>query len=220
VRVTAQQVEVEYQNARHLIPVAATDVMTRALATFRANGSVLPQAPAPTAAAAPAMAAATPAPLTKEKIKVDVSATRKRIDFARDAKARTGTASDSVEKCVYEVKVQNRSFGDVPALDWQIMIFVERQILGGKKDKDTIERSSGSGKFEPLTRAVALRTVPTSEFELHKRELVGGFYYANGGREKVEDGIVGVWVKVLLEGEVIAEYANPSTVTKRGWEGK
>jgi hypothetical protein len=180
---------------------------------------VIPQPVAVAATPAP-MSSATPTPAPLEQVKVDVDADRKRVSLARDTKARRGEESDSVEKCVYSVRVQNRSFGDVPALDFQYVIFVERQKLGEKKDKDTIERIQGSGMIKPLTRKEGIQTVSTAEFELHQRELTGGFYYPNGGREKVEDNLVGIWVKVLHEGKVIAEYANPSTVTKRGWEGK
>jgi len=217
-RVHNQHVEVEYQTARHFIPVASTDLMQRALATFRANGSVIPATPAPSSAAP--VVAATPPPTTQDSVRVEVTADRKRVDFIRDTRATRGQASDTVEKCVYLVKVQNRSFGDAPELDFQYVIFVERQRLGEKKDKDTIERIPGSGKVKALSRKEPFQIAPTSEFELHKRELVGGYYYANGGREKVEDNVAGIWVKVLQEGKVIAEYANPSTVTKRGWEAK
>jgi hypothetical protein len=62
VRISGQQVEVEFQTARHFIPVAATDLMQRALVTFRKNGSVLP-ASAPMTTPAPIVAsAATPEP--------------------------------------------------------------------------------------------------------------------------------------------------------------
>jgi hypothetical protein len=50
-RFSGQHVEVDYPNARHWVPVTSTDFMAQALATFRKNGSVLPD---------PAVAAATP----------------------------------------------------------------------------------------------------------------------------------------------------------------
>ena len=55
---------------------------------------------------------------------------------------------------------------------------------------------------------------------LNKQALVGDTYYLNGGQRKVEDNVLGVWVKVINEGKVIAEYTNPTTVTKRGWDKK
>ena len=212
-------VEVEYQNARQLVPAASTDLMQRALVTFRNNGSVLPTAPV-AAAPAPTVAVATPNPVGPGIPNIDVTADRKRVDLQRGAMVSAGDEHRTTEKYQSAVKVQKRSFVDVPALDIQYVIFIERQKLGETKDKDTIERISGSGKTEPLNVNTKSNSVNTSEFELVKQSLVGNYYYTNGGRRKVEDNVEGVWVKVLHEGKVIAEYANPTTITKRGWEKK
>jgi hypothetical protein len=191
--------------------------MQRALVAFRKNGSVLPEGPQ--VAAAPAAPAATPPP-APAKPNVEVIAERKRVDVVRDNSAAAGDESATSEKFIYNIKVQNRAFTDVPPLDVQYVVFLERQKIGEKKDKDTIERVVGTAKTEVLNRKTMSQTVTTSELELWKRVLVGNFYYANGGRRKVEDNVAGIWVKVLHEGQVVAEYANPSTVTKRGWEKK
>jgi len=217
-RVASQSVEVEYQNARQVIPVVSTDLMQRALMTFRNNGSVLPQAPVVASAPISMPIAATPGPNPAEQVRVDVTADRKRLEVGAAEGARdTSTTSD---KFVYEVKVQNRSFGDTPPLSVQYLIFVERQKLGELKDKDTVDRIMGSAKVEPLTRKTMAQTVSTSEFVLSRRQLAADFYYPNGGRRKVEDNVLGIWVKVFSEGKMVAEYTNPSTVTKRGWDKK
>ncbi|MEP6671124.1 MAG: hypothetical protein ABJF10_18330 [Chthoniobacter sp.] len=221
-RVGNQSVEVEYQNARQVVPVASTDLMQRALVTFRNNGSVLPQAPVASSAPAPVapQVASTPAPNPADQVRVEVSAERKRVEYNPGKAVGEGAESKTADKFLYELKVQNRSFGDVPALDVQYLIFVERQKLGTSKDKDTVDRITGSAKFEPLTRKTMIQTAKTSEFQLAKQVLVGDTYYINGGRRKVEDNVLGIWVKVINEGKVIAEYTNPSTVTKRGWDKK
>ena len=76
-RVGNQSVEVEYQSARQLIPVVSTDLMPRALATFRNNGSVLPQllpAVATGPATLPILATPiTPAPNAIDAVKVEVT---------------------------------------------------------------------------------------------------------------------------------------------------
>jgi hypothetical protein len=210
-------VEVDYQNTRRAVPLASTDLMQRALATFRSNGSVLPQAPVAAAAPAATPAPATPASSTAERVKVDVSVERKRVE----AGPSTTNAMDTIrasDKYVYEVKVQNRSFGDAPALDLQYLIFVERQKLGERKEQDTIDRITGTAKIDPLNRANKARTVSTSEITLTRQAT--DYYYVNGGRQKVADNVLGVWVKVFNEGKLIAEYTNPSTVAKRGWDKK
>jgi hypothetical protein len=220
-RVGAQSVEVEYQNGRQLVPVTSTDLMPRALAAFRNNGSVLPQLP-PVASAPPVMqiapTTATPAPNTTDPVKVDVTADRKRVEtggqvFARDA-------SSITEKYVYEIKVQNRTFADVPPLDVHYLIFVERQKLGTRKESDTVDRITGSAKVEPLNRKTMVGTATTNEFVMMKHTIAGDFYYVNGGRQKVADNVLGIWVKVFNAGKLVAEYTNPSTVMKRGWDNK
>jgi len=205
-----------------VIPVVSTDLMQRALVTFRKNGSVLPQAPVAASAPAPAptQVASTPAPNPADQVRVEVSADRKRLEFDAGKPVGEGRDSKSTEKYVYEVKVQNRTFGDVPTLDVQYLIFVERQKLGETKDKDTVDRITGTAKVPPLNRKAMVQTATTNEIVLARQALVGDYYYANGGRRKVADNVLGVWVKVLNEGKVIAEYTNPSTVTKRGWDKK
>ncbi|MEI9893218.1 MAG: hypothetical protein WDN28_04765 [Chthoniobacter sp.] len=220
VRVYNQSVEVEYQNARQVVPVASTDLMQRASVTYRNNGYVLPQAPVAASAPVPTQVASTPAPNPADQVRVEVSADRKRLEFDPGKAVGEGRDSKSTEKYAYEVKVQNRTFGDVPGLDIQYLIFVERQKLGELKDKDTVERIMGTTKVEPLSRKTMVQTATTSEFTLTKQALVGDYYYPNGGRRKVADNVLGIWVKVLNEGKVIAEYTNPTTVVKRGWDKK
>jgi hypothetical protein len=221
-RLNNLNVEVEYQNARQLVPATCTDLMQRALVTFRTNGFVIPTttttAAAPLLPVATAASSATPAPAKTDIPNVEVTADRKRLDVDRGQMVAEGGVHKASEKFQYVVKVQKRSFVDVPALDIKYVIFVERQKLGETKDSDTIERVTGGGKTEPLIAAVRSQTVDTGEFELWERSLVGDFYYPNGGRRKVLDNVKGVWVKVFYEGKMIGEYANPSTITKRGWE--
>jgi hypothetical protein len=217
IRVAGVQVEIEYQSARHLIPAASTDLMARALAAFRNAGSVLPTAPVQTAVAAPASPAtqaATPPP-GANPIKVDITAERKRLDYGRPPAAVESKTSD---KWAYNFKVQNRSFSEAPALDVQYLILIERQRIGTPKERDTIERVTGSGKIEPLTRSASSRILTSSEYSLSKEILASNYYYPGGGRRKAEDSVVGVWVRVMHEGKLVAEYINPSTIAKHGWK--
>lgn len=222
VRVGNPQMEIDYQNTLHVIPVASTDLMQRALATFRANGSVIPEAPAVAAAPTPVTPTATPTPAAPAKLKLEVDVDRKRLDLVKDGKSGNRKEDETItEKYNYVIKVQSREFIEIPPLEVQYLIFVERQKLGSQKDDNPVDRITGSGKIEGLNPKNQLQTITTSELEVSRsiqNAKWGG--YVNGGRRKVEDTILGIWVKVLKEGQVVAEYANPSTVTKRGWEQK
>lgn len=214
-RMGPQQVEVEFQNSRHIIPLASTDLMERALVAFRGMGSVLPTT---TAAAPTASGSSTPPPAVPAQILIGVTAERKRTDMTRPTVVSEGEVSKTAEKSAYTVTVENRSRGDIPALDIQYVIYIERQKLGRKKDSDTIERVSGSAKTEPMSIKVRTQSATTNEIELWKRNLTGGYVYVGGGRLKVEDNVAGIWVKVFHEGKQVAEYMNPTTVSKRGWD--
>jgi hypothetical protein len=219
-RLSNLNAEVEYQNNRQMVPAASTDLMQRALATFRRNGNVIPTTTSAVASTTVPSTAptATPAPGKAEIPNIEVSADRKRLDVDRGKMVAEGDVHKASEKFQYVVKVEKRSFVDVPALDIKYVIFVERQKLGQPKESDTIERITGDGKTEPLSATARFQSVNTNEFELWERSLVGDFYYTNGGRRKVLDNVKGVWVKVFHEGKMVAEYANPSTITKRGWQ--
>jgi hypothetical protein len=104
-RVGAQQVEVEFQGGRHLVSLAATDLMARALATFRKNGSVIPQqvavaTPPPVVAAhATTLAVANPVKIGERLIAEVVRNKRSRIEG--------GDYDDKKERIEMKVKVTN-----------------------------------------------------------------------------------------------------------------
>jgi len=106
-RVAGQQVEVEYQNQRHVLPVTATDLMARALAAFRQAGSVLPTAPAPTVAAAPmATPAAASQTLGAGGVKLGE---RIVVEVVRQKRSRTegGDFDDKLDRIALRVKLNN-----------------------------------------------------------------------------------------------------------------
>lgn len=109
-RVHGQSVEVEYQNARHFIPIASTDLMPRALATFRQNGSVLPVAAvaavAPTSTPPPMAAAATPPPNAAPSARVGE---RIGVEVVRNRRSRIegGDFDDKKERIEMRVKLTN-----------------------------------------------------------------------------------------------------------------
>lgn len=105
-RVGGQQVEVEYQNQRHLLPAAATDLMPRALAAFRQAGSVLPQAPPTMAAAAPEVAPAATPRATGGGVKIGE---RIAVEVVRQKRSRIegGDFDDKKDRIALKVKLSN-----------------------------------------------------------------------------------------------------------------
>jgi hypothetical protein len=149
--------------------------------------------------------------------KVVVTAQKKRNSNSQGAAGPGGSTAKSSEQDHYEFKVQNQTLGDLSQLQLDYVIFVDRPQLGKRADQpSTVDRVSGSQPIGVLTNREP-QTVKSSDFALGKSSLVGGWTYDNGGRIRAEDSVVGVWVRITQNGQLIGEYTNPPTVTKRGW---
>jgi hypothetical protein len=153
--------------------------------------------------------------------KVQVSVQKKRAEPARaPLSSGGGVAAKAGEKVIYELKLQNQSLSDLQKLTVDYQIFVERHKLGEKVGQEPhVDRIAGSKAIDVLTNREP-QTVTTDELQLNKGSLGGGWSYVGGGKVKVEDNVVGVWVRVSQDGTVVGEYANPPNVTKRGWDHK
>jgi hypothetical protein len=130
-----------------------------------------------------------------------------------------GSEARLVSTLKYDIKVASAGFADLADLKVDYIIFVERQQLGKKKDVDVTVRMKGSDTIPALTKKEP-KTVTSIPVELSKSNLVGNYTFVNGGRIKVEDSVKGVWVRVTQGDKLVGEYANPSTITSRGWDEK
>jgi len=131
-----------------------------------------------------------------------------------------GVPSKNDETVHYELRLQNQSLGELSKLNVEYIVFVQRQKLGERMtDPPRIERVSGSEAVAALNNREPL-SVMTTDFTLHKGALGGGWTYNNGGRLRAEDSVIGVWVRISQDGQLVAEYANPSSVKSRGWDRK
>jgi len=150
--------------------------------------------------------------------KIVISSQKKPVATTKVSAGGDGKRGLDKTAAVYELKLQNQTLADLTQLTVNYILFVERQKLGARLDQPSpVDRITGTQNIEVLSKS-APQSVTTSEITLNKSNLGGGWTYNNGGRLRAEDSVVGVWVRVLQGGEVIAEYANPPTVTKRGWD--
>lgn len=159
-------------------------------------------------------------PATAAPDKVRITSQKKLDDVDKGHVGRAGSRDKNSEKVVYNLTVQNQSLGDLSQLTVDYVLFIERQKLGEKiGGEEHVDRVTGTKTIELLTNR-APQTITTEEMQLNNSNLVGTYHYKNGGRIKAEDIVVGVWVRVTQNGELIGEYTNPPTVTKRGWDKK
>ncbi len=151
-------------------------------------------------------------------VKVQITVVKKRGDVVRGKAESEGGIAKSTEGVSYAFSLKNLSFSDLGKLTVDYILLVERPKIGDKRnDPIHVERVKGSKAVEALTRQ-APQTVTTDELILATENVTGGYIYRDGGRIKAEDTVVGVWVRVLQDGQIVGEYAAPATITKQGWD--
>ena len=57
-------------------------------------------------------------------------------------------------------------------------------------------------------------TLKTDALELDKASLVGNYIYSSGARPNAQDSLVGVVLHVEQNGQIFAQFANPSSFSK------
>jgi hypothetical protein len=127
-----------------------------------------------------------------------------------------GHHATSKENWNYDITVENKRFQPLTELQVRYMIFYTTAELGSK-EAPLQQHQSGSFSIDAL-RPQERKGAATTPIELNKSHIVGRRHYTNGGRIKAEDALVGIWVRVYQGGQLIGEYANPSTLSREQWQ--
>jgi hypothetical protein len=146
---------------------------------------------------------------------VDIHVVAKRVD-APPPHNESNRRTVSKEHWNYEVSVENASFKPMAVIDVRYMIFYKTEELGSKAPPQQ-RHQSGSFSIDALPpHQKTLFT--TNSVELNKSHLIGHWHYSGGERIKAEDTLAGIWVRVYQGGQLMGEYANPSTLSKEEWQ--
>jgi hypothetical protein len=141
-------------------------------------------------------------------------ADRKRLEVDRDRKS---IEMKTAEKWIYSVELQNAAFKDFANLEVQYAVFGSQETLGAK-DAPARDITVTGAKTIPELKNNGRFAFDTEPLSLEKAQLGGGYYYPSGGDAKARAAVNGIWVRVFKDGEMIAEYASPSTLSKtREW---
>ena len=133
-----------------------------------------------------------------------------------DRPPRSDTISASAkEDWSYEVTIENKTFKEMTNLEVKYVIFYKREKLG-ETGKAAMQRQSGSSTIASL-KPREKQSFRTSSLVMKKASLDPDYTYKGAGREKAEDKLTGLWVRVYANGQQFAEYANPSTLARETW---
>jgi hypothetical protein len=125
------------------------------------------------------------------KYSFEVTYTKKKLNSTRKKR---GAVTYEDETWIYKINIKNRqptAVGDLRVDYWCF----RREDSGKGKGSARIE-TSGSSKVAFVAGA-GTATVDTTEIVLHKQELDGGFYWANGNSAIQSDGMGGLAIRIF-----------------------
>jgi hypothetical protein len=147
---------------------------------------------------------------------LDIHCMPKRVDATAPQNSSSGSMTSSKEHWNYEVTVENKTFKPLTSIEVRYMIFYKTEELGSKAPA-TQQHQSGGMSIDAL-KPHEKKSFTTNPVELNKSHLTGRYYYSGGERIKAEDALSGIWIRVYQNGQQLAEYANPSALTKEQWQ--
>ena len=142
---------------------------------------------------------------------VDISATRIKLEEQKTRDA--GSATLQVRQIAYKVSVLNKSFKGLTNVEIKYMIFYQ-DVQPGSKDKPKELLKKGS-KTIPLLETNRPQTFETTPVELSQYTLDANVYWTSGARGKSQDKVSGLWFRAYVDGKIVGEYVNPSSITQR-----
>lgn len=125
------------------------------------------------------------------KYSFDVTYTKKKLN---STKTKRGAVTHEEETWIYKINIRNRlptAVGDLRVDYWCF----RREDSGKGKGAARIE-TSGSSKVAMIAGS-GTATVDTTEVILHKEELAGGYYWANGDSAIQSDGMGGLAIRIF-----------------------
>ena len=142
---------------------------------------------------------------------VQISATTRKLDEQKDRQGDKVTVT--TREIAYKVTVENRTFKTIPELQMKYMIFYvdpkpgsrEKPIEGSHKGSETLTDLASN-------RTATFETIPV---KLTKEGLNAGWYWVGGGSSRLKDKVTGVWIRAYSNGNLVGEYSNPTTVSKK-----
>lgn len=145
----------------------------------------------------------------------DFRCDKKRVDADRSMNESTQTSN---EKWTYHVWIENKSFKDQEKLEVQYAIFAKNEVAGSKTGAAKQSRVTGKKEIEKLRNTEKFE-FETESVDLNKTQLVGGWYYGNGAKPRARASITGIWIRLLKDGAVIAEFTEPDNLkSKEKWD--
>lgn len=139
---------------------------------------------------------------------IEVAARRVRLDTE---KVQTRSSTKKTEEWCYKLTIANGSRLDLSGLTVEYRVFFVDDTAKADRDELPLKRKNGRTAL-PTLAAGTTTEVQTTIVTLEVIQLKPGRTYSGTSKRKVEDSLAGIWVRVRRDGEVLHEFADPTTL--------
>jgi hypothetical protein len=145
---------------------------------------------------------------------LELSAWRVRIDAKR---AQTRSTQEIREQWCYKMKLVNESRSNFDNLVVFYRVFHRKDVIREKDQDPPLEREEGRIVVGSLPAGEEIQ-IQTAAIELNASQLKIGWKHVGTGKRRIEDSLEGIWCRVMIDDDIIKEFANPSDLArKQSW---
>lgn len=145
---------------------------------------------------------------------LEITANKRKMDSKKQV---TESSTMTSERWAYKTTLTNKTFKPIQGLKVDYRIYIEKDSFKDVPPK--LIATPGSTTIASLD-ANRKFTFETDSVEIKMSTLRSGWdWTGNNPKEKSEDEVVGIWIRVMRNGELVAEYMKPTTLkNKAKWE--
>ncbi len=143
----------------------------------------------------------------------DLEIRASRTKLAQETERSKTNMTVSKAEVAYDVEITNKTFEDMKDLEIRYMIIFEVSKPGSTTEpvEDFVTGSQAVDDI-PAHKKIQLTTKPV---ELKSTLLDAGWVWTSGAANKSRDRVVGIWCRVYRNGEMLGEYINPTSLSRR-----
>jgi hypothetical protein len=149
-------------------------------------------------------------------ITLAIHADKRCLDKEKTASTSTTTTK---EQWVYEVVIKNNSFRDLQGLTVQYREYMKDDSVSTKSTKIPLRKKEGTASIDTLANLAEFK-FQTEVMEIESSLLKSGWTYKDrSNKRKTKDSLYGIWVRVMKDDKMVAEYVNPPMIKeKEKWQ--
>jgi hypothetical protein len=141
---------------------------------------------------------------------IAISAHRVRLESEH---TQTDSSTKTTESWCYKFSVTNHSRAALAGVTVEYRVFYIDDEVNADRDELPLQRQTGRINLGELA-AGATAELQTAVVTLRTIQLKPGHRYTGTAKRKVEDSLAGLWVRALDQGEILHEFASPTTLLK------